>query len=373
MSRLDQGMPAVILAAVLSIMAAPADAAQVADTKRRELGRVQRELQETRADIERFRKLEHSLRQDADRLEENAARTRKKLSSIQGDLSRAEDRKRSLRSRLGALREAEGLWRALIGTEAARYLIERSAGEGASGASSLWKERLRRAAIIEKGTLLTALAGAASKTSRLEAEAVAAQRRLGEAKDRVAAEKLATEAEFRGKKAEMDGLKEKTQAATLRAAELEESAKALQRMIESITRLSKVSAHPGSIRLPKHSLPWPAEGRLAGKFGKEKDPKTGSWVINQGVRLEAAAGAPVRAVAAGTVIFAGPFRSYGQVIIVNHGGFFSVYGELGEVAKRKTDRVAAGETIARAGAGRLYFEVRSGSEALDPLQWLQKR
>ena len=45
------------------------------------------------------------------------------------------------------------------------------------------------------------------------------------------------------------------------------------------------------------------------------------------------AGAPVQAVDGGKVIFAGPFRSYGQVLIVDHGSnFFSIYGELGELS-----------------------------------------
>ena len=86
-----------------------------------------------------------------------------------------------------------------------------------------------------------------------------------------------------------------------------------------------------------------------------------------------APGAPVKAVAAGKVIFAGPFRSYGRVIIVDHGaGFFSVYGGLGEMEKDKGDAARKGETLARAG-GRLYLELRRGADALDPLAWLEKR
>ncbi|MBI5623108.1 MAG: peptidoglycan DD-metalloendopeptidase family protein [Elusimicrobia bacterium] len=355
-----------VLAALLA-GALAADAGQPAQTQRKELSRIQRELQETRQDIDRFRKAEHSVRQEADRLGEATDRARRKLSTIQGDLNRTEAHRKELRSRLGALKNASEMWRSLLSAEAVRYAMDRAAG-----ASSLWRERLLRGAIIEKGALLTTLGGAASKTSRLETQELHHQQRLADAKAKVAVEKARTETRFLGKKAEAEELKEKTQAAVNRAVELEESARALQRMIESIARLSRVASPSGTIDLAKHSLPWPAEGRVTSRFGKQKEPKTGTWVINQGIRLETAEGAGVRAVAPGSVIFAGPFRSYGRVLIVNHGGFFGVYGDLGETLKKKGERVAAGEAIATA-AGKLYFEVRSGTGASDPLLWLQAR
>ncbi|MBI5883497.1 MAG: peptidoglycan DD-metalloendopeptidase family protein [Elusimicrobia bacterium] len=348
-------------------------AGQPGESKRKELGRIQRELQETRQSIERFRKQEQSLRQEADRLEDDAERARRKLSSIQGDLGRTESRRKDLRTRIGALKNAESLWRPLLAAEAAEFVMERASGEDGFGPSGLWRARLLRGAIIEKAVLLAALGGAASKTSHLDAVEQAVQRRLGDAKALAAAEKLRKEVEFQGKKAEAEGLKEKTQAAISHAVELSESARELQRMIESITRLSRVASPSGTLNLTRHSLPWPAEGRVVSRFGKQKDPKTGSWMINQGVRLETAGGAGVRAVASGSVIFAGPFRSYGRVLIVNHGDFFSVYGELGEILKKKGAQVVAGEAIATAAPGKFYFEIRSGLGASDPLLWLVER
>ncbi|MFA6316785.1 MAG: peptidoglycan DD-metalloendopeptidase family protein [Elusimicrobiota bacterium] len=350
-----------------------AAAAPAAESKRKELGPIQRELQETRRDIEAFRKAEQSARREADRLEAEADRARRRLSSVQGDLDRTESRRRDLRSRLGALKSAEGLWRSLLADEASRYMMDRMSGAAGFGPRSLWRDRLLRGAIVEKAALLTALGGAAAKTSRLEAAERESQRRLTGAQAKAAVEKRQKESEFLGKQAEAEGLKEKTRAAIGRAAELEESARALQRMIESITRLSRAASPSASIGAAKHSLPWPVEGKVLSRFGRQKDPKTGSPVISQGIRVEAAEGAPVRAVAAGSVIFAGPFRSYGLVLIVSHDGFFGVYGELGSALKKKGDRVAAGETLAAAGAGRLYFEVRSGLGATDPLLWLQER
>ncbi|MBI5210359.1 MAG: peptidoglycan DD-metalloendopeptidase family protein [Elusimicrobia bacterium] len=355
---------------------AAADGDKAGASKRLELNRIQKEMQEARQDIERYRQLEKVVRHDVEKLEVQSEAARRKLSSIQGDLNRTEEKRQSLRSRLLALRTVGGLWRSMVVAETAQYVSERAARDDAFGSRSLWKEEFRRSAIVEKTALVAGLEGVASKTERLVGDAQAAALKLSEAKGLAAAEKLQTEAQYQGKKAEMDGIKERTQAALERARELEESAKALRRMLESIAKLSKIVRPSGGLMsLPKHALPWPCEGRLVSRFGKEKDAKLGSWSINQGIRIETAAQAAVGAVAAGRVIFAGPFRSYGQVVILDHGEFFSVYGELGEILKKKGDPVLAGEAVARTSlhgsAGRLYLEIRLGSEALDPLVWLK--
>ncbi|PIR19623.1 MAG: peptidase M23, partial [Elusimicrobia bacterium CG11_big_fil_rev_8_21_14_0_20_64_6] len=108
-------------------------------------------------------------------------------------------------------------------------------------------------------------------------------------------------------------------------------------------------------------------------FGRERDKELGTWTVRQGVVFDSNAGADVESVAAGNVIFAGPFRSYGKVVIVDHGGgFFSVYGELGKIEAEKGDSVKKNEKLATAG-GRVYLEIRHGTEALDPADWLTKK
>ncbi len=133
--------------------------------------------------------------------------------------------------------------------------------------------------------------------------------------------------------------------------------------------------------IPRHSLPWPAEGKVLSGFGREKDKDLGTWIVRQGLTLATPAAAPVAAVASGRVIFSGPFRSYGQVMILDHGGgFFSVYGGLGEILKGeerrravRTSRSPARGEGKEGAAGRVYLEIRRGTEALDPLAWLEKK
>jgi septal ring factor EnvC (AmiA/AmiB activator) len=95
------------------------------------------------------------------------------------------------------------------------------------------------------------------------------------------------------------------------------------------------------------------------------------------VVFQAAAGLPVRAVAGGRVRYAGWFRGYGRLVILDHGGgYYTVSGHLAELRVAVGDAVASGAEIGTVGdtgslsGPRVYFEIRRGAEALDPREWL---
>ena len=82
----------------------------------------------------------------------------------------------------------------------------------------------------------------------------------------------------------------------------------------------------------------------------------------------------------GQVVFADWYSGYGLLVIVDHGaGFFTLYGHLSKVDVRVNDRVATGQLIGEVGetgsltGPNLYFEVREGTDALNPLSWLESR
>jgi septal ring factor EnvC (AmiA/AmiB activator) len=163
--------------------------------------------------------------------------------------------------------------------------------------------------------------------------------------------------------------------------ELEKAARALEETLASL------GAEPaaGSVELPgppfltlRRHLPPPVDAPIVRGFGVEVDPRDRTETFHSGVDFEAPRGTPVRAVAAASVRFAGWFRGYGRMAILDHGdGYFSVCGHLDELGVEVGDRVAAGEPIGTVGetgslAGpRLYFEIRRGAEALDPGDWLR--
>lgn len=348
--------------------------------KRKELSQVQKELSETRREIEEFRKRERSLGQDLQKLENTGDQARRKMEELQKNIRAAERKKSELKSRLGALKTASGSWRSALIFELRQKARLDSSAEESYGTGQLWRESFLRKAILEKTAMLSRLQGVSRKTELAEAETGRKARELMSKNQQVKAEEETRKLEYQEKKTAYAQTQEKAAAAVARAKELEESAKALTRLISQFGKEApyrKPGAAP--LLIAKHSLPWPVEGGVISSFGKELNSSLNTWVIHQGIRLRTKADALVAAVARGRVIFAGPFRSYGKVVILDHGeGFYSIYGELGDIMAVKGAKISKGEAIAKAGlvksgGGALYLEIRQGSEALDPLLWLQKK
>ena len=157
------------------------------------------------------------------------------------------------------------------------------------------------------------------------------------------------------------------------AAELRQAAARLQEKLDRMP--GGTTAGPG---LSRGRVQWPVQGVLRLGFGRQVDPEFGTATLRNGIEIQALEGSPVRAVAAGRVLFAGWFRGYGQMVIIDHGqSHMTVSGYLEELAVRadqyvEPDQVigAVGETGSLTGPG-LYFEIRKNSKPVDPQKWLE--
>lgn len=124
-------------------------------------------------------------------------------------------------------------------------------------------------------------------------------------------------------------------------------------------------------------LPWPAAPRLLQTFGRPRPPGN---LPAQGVLISADLGTPIRAVAAGEVVFADWLRGFGLLAVVDHGnGYMSLYGQLESLIRKVGDSVEAGEQLATAGRSGgsarsgVWFEVRNQGEPEDPVAWCVPR
>lgn len=120
-------------------------------------------------------------------------------------------------------------------------------------------------------------------------------------------------------------------------------------------------------------LKMPAVGELVARFGV---PRNGSGPAWKGWFIRAPAGTPVHAVAAGKVVFADWLRGFGNLVIVDHGdGFMSLYGNNDALLEKVGVAIAAGQSVAQAGASGgaaesgVYFELRHNGIAFDPKDW----
>lgn len=118
----------------------------------------------------------------------------------------------------------------------------------------------------------------------------------------------------------------------------------------------------------KGRLPFPLTGRTEIRAAKRRAAS------GPALEMLAPAGSVVRAVAAGTVAFADDYADYGNSIIVDHGdGFFTVSANLHAIDVKVGEDVGSGARLGTIGSGpggsALYFEIRRGTDTLDPAAW----
>jgi septal ring factor EnvC (AmiA/AmiB activator) len=164
--------------------------------------------------------------------------------------------------------------------------------------------------------------------------------------------------------------------------ELETAARALEETLTSLrqapARRSKPSGPPfASLR---ERLAPPVEAPIATSFGRVVDAEFKTETFQSGVEFDAPIGVAVEAVAAGQVRFAGWFRGYGKLVILDHGDeYFTISGHLADIRVEVGDEVKSRGVIGTVGdtgslsGPRLYFEVRHGREPLDPRGWFRLR
>lgn len=122
---------------------------------------------------------------------------------------------------------------------------------------------------------------------------------------------------------------------------------------------------------------WPVDGSLLYSFGRVVNPNN-TTVRWNGIGIKAPEGTPVHAIAAGRVLVAESFGTYGLTVIIQHpGGDYSVYGSLSRIATHKGAVVGKDEVIGYVGTTdpelgpHLHFELRPEGHAVDPLDYLK--
>lgn len=129
----------------------------------------------------------------------------------------------------------------------------------------------------------------------------------------------------------------------------------------------------------KGLLPMPVKGEIISFFGPYRNASFNIVNYRSGVEIKADIGEPIRAVLGGQVLYSDWFKSYGNMIIIDHGRhYYTVYAHAEELFKSKGEIVEPDEVIATVGdtasmkGANLYFEIRHHGKPVDPLKWLKK-
>ena len=166
---------------------------------------------------------------------------------------------------------------------------------------------------------------------------------------------------------------------------------ALNKEIERIVAeaVKKQSSSSGSKKAPvdyklaedfvknKGKLPWPAEGPVVGKFGKQYHPvyKNLELPPNNGIDIAVSKGTEVKAVFKGVVSQVFVMPGYNQCVLISHGNYFTFYCKLKSVNVKAGEKVDTGEVIGKTdtinGESQLHFEVWQGTKPQNPSNWLR--
>jgi murein DD-endopeptidase MepM/ murein hydrolase activator NlpD len=118
---------------------------------------------------------------------------------------------------------------------------------------------------------------------------------------------------------------------------------------------------------------WPVRGKVITGYGAKTNGKS-----NDGINLAVPEGTPVKAAEDGVVAYSGnELKGYGNLVLVRHSnGYVTAYAHASELMVKRGDTIKRGQIIAKSGQSgevgspQLHFEIRKGSNPVDPLQFL---
>ena len=151
-----------------------------------------------------------------------------------------------------------------------------------------------------------------------------------------------------------------------------------------VTPQSKPKVQQASVqraKLPEHTPKMSGNGRFMrpvdGQVISTYGPKEGG-LHNDGINIKAVKGSPVRAAENGVVVYTGDdLEGYGNLVLVRHENkMMTAYAHLNKTLVTRGAKVTRGQSIGTVGSSgqvdspQLHFEIRRGTEALDPLKYL---
>lgn len=266
-------------------------------------------------------------------------------------------------------RRAGRLRQDLDGLAAARAEIETRRARLAALATSLEAERRRLDELLARKSGLKRETDAESRKAEARARTLAEEAAtLKDLLDRLEEERRLREEQPYRQGEELRTRKEETEAPAKPKARLGPA-----------TRTPPAGAPPSSAGKPietaRGKLPFPAVGRVVAQYGQALD----TGLARKGIEIETRAGAQVVASHDGRVAFAGPFRGYGLLLIIEHGdGYHTLLSGMAEIAGLIGQSVVAGEPVGVMGRPDgakpvLYLELRRGGQPINPLPWLAAR
>ncbi|HEX4151291.1 MAG TPA: peptidoglycan DD-metalloendopeptidase family protein [Steroidobacteraceae bacterium] len=311
---------------------------------------------------------------------------RRRLESLDDAEQTAERKRSQLRSEQSRIRaQLQSEHAALAAEVRAEYLLGRSdemrlllnqtnpADMGRTLIYYGYFAKQRAARIAEIGAQQARLQDLAAQTDRETEE-------LKSLRDQASREVSDLERAKAERGAALAALREQVQSGHEQLDRLHREEQAVEALVTDLSRVLEdfpVDSHQpfGELR---GKLPWPVSGKMTVRYFETRTNGAPTAVRPNGVTIETARGAKVRAPVAGRVVYSDWLQGMGMLLIIAHGGnYLTLYGHAEVLYKSVGDSVAPGDVIAgmsdAAGAApQLYFEIRQGRKPVDPKDWLRR-
>ncbi|WP_432634016.1 murein hydrolase activator EnvC family protein [Candidatus Avelusimicrobium sp.] len=379
----------------LLVLASPLYCDEAAKRKQ-ELEKLKNAAAEKERELQKYRKQAQQISQEISALENQKARAEQRKNKVESDITYVEQNLLSIEDKRAALERSMPMWQGVVQEELTQYYFTPSCA-ACPGGYSLEQEIFVDRMVTHKAAFAAELKKENKEAKERLHSFEERNKKLMAQSSQIKQEQAVISQSFNKKKKDLDVTQRKADAVRQEINELNKSAAELNNLLASFERKRKAadakkaaasktpvkkSTTGPRIDAQRHSLPWPVAGTVISKFGKEYRADLNTWIFRDGIKISAKAGEPVRTAAEGSVIYAGPFRSYGNVVIVDHNkGFFTIYGFLKEISASVGDKLpvqgvigtAGQDTQSSSGTGKsaVYFEIRQGTTAVDPQEWLK--
>lgn len=355
------------------------------DASRRELGEVQRRIEETLGALRSKRSAAGTVSAELQRLEQSLSRLRElirasdlRLAGIDLRLAEEQGELQRLQRELDETRRVLGLRLAAMykggGEGSARALLSRAATPLELAERYTFMARIARHD--------RALADAYRQQAEAVEQALAELGRLREEQSALAGQRRAEQgtlqAAGKAKQQLLTELRRDQASLSVALKELRARAARLSELVKKLERAkSTFAGKPTEFTAQRGRLVWPVNGRVRIGFGATRHPELGTMIDSNGLEIAVAPQSPVKSIWKGRVLYAGALKGFGNLLIIDHGDkYYSLYAHAASFKCKVGDVVAAGEVIALSGhAGRdaLYFEIRHQGVPINPLPWLAPR
>ena len=375
---------AAVLAALL-LLPSFCGAQAAVEAKKKNLDQLNRQLEEKRKELEQYRIEEERIASELSGLKKEEKQTTVRRKELEGQLQSARSRSAESKQKYESLDKAKKVLSGDIHGELVMYSIQKDFYYPYYGSRDISKDMLLRSAMFNKRALLVRMTG---ETDRVNKDIKTLRRKgeeLSSKQELLRRQGAAQKTMLKTKQVELNRTREQQARLTRELENLQNAALGLTRLVKTLQKRAPYRAETGAdLPLEKGAMAWPALGKVISRFGREDGPGLKTWIVREGIRIATEQEAPVRAALAGKVIYAGPFRTYGNVVIIDHEkGFFTIYGLLSRIDAAKGQAVAAMSPLGAAGedtqamssgkkspGSAVYFEIRKGDRAIDPLKWL---